>query len=634
MIKRKMILGTSIGLLSLFSFSLIVEGESEEESTEETETDTNNTEASEKEELIYALLDTDGSVENIYVTNVFEGTTQREIVDYGQYEEIEVVNTSDELTYEEEEMRVSTEEERLITQGTLEDTPLPWEFTFTYTLDGEEIDPHEFEEESGELFVEMRIEPTDAEDEHLMEFADHFLLQVTTSMDHESHFDVESENGIQSTVGTQREIQWTVLPESEEPLSFQAETTDLELLEWEINAVPFSMDVDDDMLDTDEFMDELEELEQAIAEINQGASELNEGINQLFGGLQELEDGIMEMEEGLLELDAESDTLTEGSAQIREVLESINREIQAISLDAVDITSLLESSTVIQSGVEGISHTTEAIDHRVEQFYSHMDETGISSEGIVDRTHEAKENFENLEGRIEESIEVLIDEEVMSEEEAKDLLAGIQQTEAVLSTKEEWIRESQSVLSMVQAEVSSEGSLQSNANVLLEESVEIEDVIASLTDRISVVEESVEEMQAGVGQLVGEYAELDEGIQEYTQGVTQLLEGVQEASEGVSELSAGAQELQEGSTELAEGTSELREETTDLPGQVDEQVREFIDEFTNPDYEPSSFVDERNTIDTMQFVIELREDEATDNEPVEEEEDDRNIWERFLDLFR
>jgi putative membrane protein len=627
--KKWMVTGLGVVTVFFLSFSVFAEETQEEEEREE------YSDGSDKDELIYALLNQDGSSETIYVTNVFEGEGLREILDYGSYEDIQVVNTQEEIEINGDQIRVTTDEEQLFTQGTLdEEKELPWHFEFTYLLDGEEVDPYEAKGEDGELWVQLDIQPTDETNEELMEFVDHYLLQVNTQMSHANHFNVESENGIQSTVGTTREIQWTVLPESQEPLSFQAETTELEVLEWEINAVPFSMNVEDEMVDTDEFMEELEELEQAIAEIDEGAVELNQGLFQLLEGVEVLRTGVDEMEGGLLELDNESSTLVAGSSQMRQLLETINGEIQAIQLDAKELTQLLETTGVVQAGLHHLEETAQSMEVDIAQFLEEVEESGISSDNIIEETERSKQSFEEIERVIYEATPLLIEEEVITHDEAEELLEHVKQARNVLRANETWIARSEPLILQLQSYVNSDGVIPTTVHSLLEEHDILEGILSSLASRLEGVEEQFGAMQSGVNQLVSEYAQLDEGIQEYTQGVSQLLAGMQEASDGIIELHEGVEELVAGSNELAEGTSELREETTALPEQVEEQINTLIDEFTNPNYEPSSFVDTRNNVVNSQFVIELRQEEEQENEPEEEEEDDRSIWERLLDLFR
>ena len=95
-------------------------------------------EPSEKEEVIYFNLDASGKVESAYAVNSFPGG---DIRDYGDYSEVRVLNTSDEITLDGDEVRLSSDAARVYYQGTLKDPRLPWDISLTYKLDGKAVLP-------------------------------------------------------------------------------------------------------------------------------------------------------------------------------------------------------------------------------------------------------------------------------------------------------------------------------------------------------------------------------------------------------------------------------------------------------------------------------------------------------------
>src|SRR5699024_7166549 len=102
---------------------------------------------------------------------------------------------------------------------------------------------------------------------------------------------------------------------------------------------------------------------------------------------------------------------------------------------------------------------------------------------------------------------------------------------------------------------------------------------------------------------------------------------------GTQDLANGSADLADGISDLREGTEELADETSDLPEQFNSEIDEFMDEFDFSDFEPISYVsDENKDVNVVQFILQTEKIEV-EEEPVEEEED-KNIWTRFLDLFR
>src|SRR5699024_12564690 len=87
---------------------------------------------------------------------------------------------------------------------------------------------------------------------------------------------------------------------------------------------------------------------------------------------------------------------------------------------------------------------------------------------------------------------------------------------------------------------------------------------------------------------------------------------------------------------MIESIQELNDETSDLPDQFTSEIDEFMDEFDFSEFKTKSYVSEKNKdVGVVQFVLQTEkiELEEPEEKPVEEEKE-KNIWTRFLDLFR
>ena len=88
-----------------------------------------------KEELVYSTIDLSGDLKEMYVTNLFEMDDANEIEDFGNYNELRLLNTKDsDLNYANKEAHILTNENRVFTQGEVADKQLPWTFDFSYTF--------------------------------------------------------------------------------------------------------------------------------------------------------------------------------------------------------------------------------------------------------------------------------------------------------------------------------------------------------------------------------------------------------------------------------------------------------------------------------------------------------------------
>ena len=72
------------------------------------------TKSSEKEEVIYANLSTSGEIEKIYAVNIFK---DKDIVDYGNYDEVKNMTSSDEIKYSNGKITIDNSGDELYYQG-------------------------------------------------------------------------------------------------------------------------------------------------------------------------------------------------------------------------------------------------------------------------------------------------------------------------------------------------------------------------------------------------------------------------------------------------------------------------------------------------------------------------------------
>lgn len=78
-----------------------------------------------KEEVIYTVLDPQGGVDGVYAVNIFPAG---EVVDYGDYSSVQMLNTEDDIRYQNGEVSFTSDAERVYYQGNMEHAVLPWRF--------------------------------------------------------------------------------------------------------------------------------------------------------------------------------------------------------------------------------------------------------------------------------------------------------------------------------------------------------------------------------------------------------------------------------------------------------------------------------------------------------------------------
>ena len=96
-----------------------------------------------KEEVVYVNLNTDGSVKEINVVNIFDLDKDGQIVDYGSYESLRNMTTTDKIEYSGDKITVDAKAGKLYYEGKLSKNVMPWDFSLHYYLDGKEYPAEE-----------------------------------------------------------------------------------------------------------------------------------------------------------------------------------------------------------------------------------------------------------------------------------------------------------------------------------------------------------------------------------------------------------------------------------------------------------------------------------------------------------
>lgn len=161
---------------------------------------------SEKEEVIYVNLEAEGSVKDIYAVNIFGSGN---IVDYGDYKSVEMLNSNDEISQKGDEISFSTETERVYYKGEMNTKEMPWNIELTYYLNGKEIPASELAGKSGSL--EMKFEITE-NDKATGNFFEGYALQASFALDTEKCKDIVAEGATIANVGSDKQLTYTILP--------------------------------------------------------------------------------------------------------------------------------------------------------------------------------------------------------------------------------------------------------------------------------------------------------------------------------------------------------------------------------------------------------------------------------------
>lgn len=529
-----------------------------------------------KEEVVYANLNTDGSVKEINVVNIFDLDKDGQIVDYGSYESLRNMTTTDKIEYSGDKITVDAKAGKLYYEGKLSKNVMPWDFSLHYYLDGKEYPAEEIAGKSGALKITMSIRKNP---DCSGTFFENYALQASVTLDTNQCENIVTEDATVANVGSKKQLTYTILPGKEADLIITADVKDFEMPAIAVNGVPLSLniDVDDEelMSKVDELVDGIVKLDDGSLELKDGASDLKngssdlesgaldlrDGMSDLDGGVQELYDGILKVQDGLLELDSNSDDLTEGSAKVKEALETIQASLQSISASSDQIDELVKASNEINDGIGELVGGISTLKSGIDQYQAGLGEDGL--EKLQQGNGSAVEIIDGIIDALNDVIDMLSQSSVSPEPDAPAQtmpLPDVSEEHTEEGTQQPSEKEStdNSQDMVPQEENSQEDSLETSQNsedagasdeLQTDESAQMIGVESSTDDYYSSGSSvtSQEEIQAQIS-LLRDLIQQLETVKQLFNGNLALVKGTEtflsSAVPGVGELMSGAEKLQ------------------------------------------------------------------------------------------
>lgn len=610
-----------------------------------------------KEEVIYVNLAEDGEVEGVYAVNIF---TDKEITDYGDYEEVHTMNTEDAITYENGVVKITNTSDRLYYEGVMKNTEIPWKFDISYQLDGINMSADEIAGKSGALKMSIHIK----ENKNCKnDFFDNYALQVTVKLDTESCKKIVCNGATEANAGNDKQMTYTILPGKSKDIEITSDVTDFEMEAIAINGVRLNLDVSKDEVDTSDLEERITELQDGVAKLDDGANDLNEGAKTVDKGAQSLKEGINTINTALNKLNKKSGNLTKGSTEVKTALQTIQTSLEDVNITTEQLSALSKSSTEIKNGLEGIEKGLTAMDTSISEYYGGLKRAGITDiDGYVGAHNQAINSISLSSTQhalyqaytsggndaVMAKLAELADEgdteaaALAAQNDAGAVSRYVSNAGALIAAKKllegdvAYIQGSNALISGIDAALDKEsGELMTGAVKLNAGYKEFDQNIQGLVDSLGNLAKDMTTLKSGIDKLVENYSTLDSGIGEYTEAVNTITTGYSKICEGAVTLVKGTGELYEGSKSMSEGTGTFRDETSGLQDEIDDKIDTMIDSFTGGEYEVKSFVSEKNTnVSSVQFVIQtsaVKMEEA--EEEVQEEEKKKSVLGKLKDLF-
>ena len=155
-------------------------------------------------------------------------------------------------------------------------------------------------------------------------------------------------------------------------------------------------------------------------------------------------------------------------------------------------------------------------------------------------------------------------------------------------------------------------------------------------DDITAFVAGVEAYTLGTTQLSEGAAALETGAGDLSGGIGSLAEGLQRLYNSAEDLNQGLKSFLEGVSTYQNGTEKFSAGTNKMDQEFGEQLDSLMAMLSNDDKVYRSYVSDDNTnVNFVQFVIKTTGVSIAAEEPaVEPAPAEKNLWEKFLDLFR
>ena len=640
---------------------------------------------SEKEEVIYVMMDSSGNVNDMEAVNIFSGG---EITDYGNYSAVKMLNTTDKIVQNGDTISFSSDADRVYYQGTMKSANLPWNISIRYFLDGKEYESKDLAGKSGKLEIKFKVEKNE---KYNGDFYENYALQAAFALDTDSCENIKADGATEANVGSKKQLTYTILPGKGIETSIYADVTDFAMEAVTINGVHLNLNID---IDDEQLTDKINEIVKAVNTVNNGASDIKDGTGQLADATETLNDKVGELNSGVGALTSGAGDLSSGLSAITEkndqlrdgaytayeglcnaAVTALNSQLSANGLESVTLTpdtysdvlmGLLEkmnADTVYNEAYQvALQKVTEQVNAKADELYTGYIQSQAESIYMAYITKQAdtlyakvaaQAVYEQLiqDGYTDEQANTYLQSEE-GKQKVSQLVSGMSDEQ-----KSQILSGAVANLTQEQKDQIQKGALNSLTDeqksqireTYIQQMMASDDVTAQINAAVAKISSAAEQVSALKGQL-DNYGTFYQGLITYTDAVSNAASGADSlklnmdklySSTGVLETSVvtlndAVAKLYDGTMQLADGTNEFAEKTDGMDEQVGDEIDSMVSSISGNNEQTHSFISDKNTnVTSVQFVIktEAIEKPATITNEGAKDETHLSFWQKLLKLF-
>lgn len=549
-----------------------------------------------RDETVYVIANTDGSVRRIIVSDwIRNGLAAAQVEERSELSAVETVKGSASYTMGQDNARVwDAQGQDLYYQGSIEKA-LPVDMTVTYQMDGQTVTPGQIAGKSGHVTIRFdyenrqyeMVEIDGTEEKIYVPFA----MLTGLLLDSDRFTNVTVSNGKLFCDGSHTAVVGVAFPGLQEDLAMEKDRLDIpDYVEIEADVKDFSLatavtvassglfdQLDDETLEKlelGELADGVDRMSDAMDQLMDGSSQLYDGLCTLLDSSQQLIDGVDRLCQGLNELTAHNSQLNGGAKQVFEsLIAAANSQLQTSGLTVPELTvdnysQVLESLLQQLDGASAYAESearkkieaavaaqqeqvSAAVEQAVEQQVAAQVEQAVeqqvwqqvlSAAGLTEEAYDAGTAAGAIPQKQQEQLQAALKAQMASE----TIKGLISQTKAAKMESDEiraliGQKTEQTMAELVEENLQSE---------------EVQSQIRSAAEQASAGAQSIRSLK----EQLDSYQSFYQGLLAYTAGVAQARDGAAQLQSSLPALTDGVTRLRDGSMELSDGLRQFREE--------------------------------------------------------------------------
>jgi len=347
-----------------------------------------------KEEVVYAHLGSDGTVNRIFVVNAFPDASGS-IADYGDYRSVVNLTNTDQIKQTGDRVQVNTEPGNFFYQGELTSTEMPWLIGLDYLLDGRRVSASELQGKSGELAIEIQVRRNPRVDPV---FFENYMLQISVNLDAQYFSRVASEGATIAASGATTVVNITSLRGKDSDYRITALANNAHLGQIQIAGLPFEMMME--LPDTSAYLGDLVALQDAIALLADGVGEFTSGVDQLDAASGELSSGAATLADTARLISQGFNQLAAGRGEFDAGLRLYNDGIQEFS---AGMSALADGIAEFNAGIDQLADGSSQLasglgtySTGMAQFSDGLDQSAQGSQELTSGVAELSEGLRQL----------------------------------------------------------------------------------------------------------------------------------------------------------------------------------------------------------------------------------------------